>query len=103
VHGAAAEHMQVQMFDSLPTFFSRINDNPKTFGEAFFRQLCCDQREMAEQIFVCCGGLRERVDVLFWDDKKMRGRLRMNIGEGDGNVIFKDFFSGNFSGDNPTK
>jgi hypothetical protein len=103
VHGAAAEHMQMQMIDGLTTFRSSVNHNPKTLRQTFFCQLSGDQSEMTQHFLVGVGGLRERVDVLFGDDEKMRGRLGIDICEGDGNVIFKDFFSGNFSGDNPTK
>ena len=91
------------MLDGLATFLTGIHDNSKTFRQAFFRQLRCDQREMTQQVFVRGGGLRERVDVLFWDDEKMRGRLGMDVGEGDGNVIFENLFGGNFSGNNPAK
>ena len=91
------------MVDGLATFLPGIHDNAKAFAEAFLRQLGCDQGEMAKQVFVRGGGLRERVDVLFGDDEEVRGRLRMEVGEGDGNLIFEDFGGGNFSGNNPTK
>ena len=91
------------MIDGLAAFRSSIDDNPKTFGQAFIREVGCDQGEMAKQILVRGGGLRERVDVLFGDDEEVRGRLGMDVGEGDGNLIFEDFGGGNFSGNNPTK
>ena len=91
------------MLDGLAAFFSRIDDYSEAFAEAFLREVGCDQGEMAEQVFVRGGGLRERVDVFFGDDEKVRGRLGMDVGEGDGNVVFEDFGGGNFSGNNPTK
>ena len=103
VHGAAAEDMQMQMVDGLATFRSRIHDNAKAFGEAFFRQLCGDQREMAQHFLVRFGGVGERVDVLFGDDEEVGGRLGMDVLKGDGILIFEDLFGGNFSGDNPAK
>ncbi len=83
VHGAATEHMQMQMIDSLAAFRSRIHDNSKAFAEAFFRQFSCDQCEMTQQSLVGVGGLGERVDVLFGDNEKVRRRLGMDVGEGD--------------------
>lgn len=93
----------MQMVDGLTAFFSRIYDNAKAFGEAFFRQLGGDQREMPQHFLVGFAGLAKRSDVLFWDDEKVRGRLGMDVGERDRNVIFEDLFGGNFSRDNRTK
>jgi hypothetical protein len=91
------------MLDGLTTFLPSIHDNAKAFAEAFFRQLGGYQREMPQHFLVGVGGLRERVDVLFWDDEKVRGRLGMDVGERDRNFIFENLCGGNFSRDNPTK
>jgi hypothetical protein len=103
VHGAAAEYMQMQVVDGLAAFLPSIHDNTKAFAQAFVRQRSGDQRQMTQYFLVGLGSVGKRVNVLFGDDEKVRGRLGMDVGERDRIIIFENLFGGNFSADNPTK
>ncbi len=98
-HVPSAQQVDVQMFNSLPTIGSCIDDTsiaPVQVQRA--RQFGDGSVHVADQCIVRPDSLSERNNVAARNDQYMRRRLRVHVGEGHHLVIFKQQLCRDFSG-----
>ena len=96
--------MDVQVVDGLATVFAGVDDQAIAFAEAFVAgDLGCGPEQAAEQGAVRSLGLRSGGDVPARHDENVHRRLRVQVGEGVGLLIFEDWLGGNLAGDDFTK
>ena len=87
VHGTSAEYVDVEVMDGLPSVITGVEDQAIAFWEFALGQSRGFFEEMAEELGGSFGGVGE---VLFGDEEPVGGSLRVDIGEGEGVVVFVD-------------
>ncbi len=88
----------MEMIYRLPTVGSGIHHGAKTIAQTLlFRNCLCDLVQVTDDALVPMREMRERGDVLAGDQKDMHRRLRANVGEDDGVIIFVQLLHGNLA------
>jgi hypothetical protein len=90
-HGTAAEEVDMEVIHGLSAVVAGVNDDAVALAQAFFAgYLGGDPDEVTEQsgVMSCCLG--ERGDVFARQDEDVYGRLRVDVREGIGLLIFID-------------
>ena len=87
----AAEQVQVKMEDGLACASAVVHHCAVAFGEiALAGELRRDHLEAAQEQSVGWRGVAERLDVLARADQDVRGRLRVDVFEGEDLVVLAD-------------
>lgn len=95
MHGASTEDVQVQVVDGLTAVGAGVGDDAEAAGEAFLLgDLCGNEHEMAEECLVRFDRVRGGGDVFLRDDEHVRRGDGMQVAEGEGPVVLKDFGGG---------
>lgn len=91
-----AQNVQVKMADGLSAVVSGVDGDAVTVDQTLLlRDLVGRGKQMSEELRVGCGAVRERRDVLLWNDEDVRRGLRMDVGKGEDVVIFVKLSDGN--------
>jgi len=100
MHGAATEEVQVEVVDGLAAIVAGVDDQAVAVGEGVGAgEIGGDGGEMAEEGSVVRGGVGERGEVLLGDDEDVSGGLRVDVGEGEGEVVLVEAGGGDGAGD----
>src|SRR5579872_546889 len=100
VHGAAAEDMHVQVVDGLSAFGTGADDEAVSLAESLLAgDLGGFEHEVAEEGVILADGFGHRSEVFLRDDEDVGGRDRLNIVEGEHEVVFLHFFRRDAAGD----
>lgn len=92
--------MQMQMMNSLPAVGTSIHNCSIAAAEMLFSgEFFCDRMQVAQQSYVGCIYFCKRRDVLFGDNQQMHRRLRVNVGEGVGEIVVIELRRRDGSGD----
>lgn len=85
------------MKDGLPGIAAVIDDQSVAafIKPAFFPERLCDKEQMPNKLPIDLFNTMDIPDMIFWHDQDMRWRLRIDVLECDGVVIFMDQFGGN--------
>lgn len=98
---AAAEHVNVEVFDGLAAVRAGVDDEPvATFEVLGAGDLAGGGEQIAEQGGVFGQGVGVGGDVTFGNDEHVHGRLGVDVGEGDGMGILMQARDRDFPGDN---
>ena len=90
---APAQQMQMQMKDGLPCVRANVKDRAISFFEtALFRELRRGQVQSADDLGILRLRLFQAGHVSLGNDQDVRRRLRVDVAEGEGVLIFIDFF-----------
>ncbi len=85
----AAEQMQMQVVHSLPSIVPCVHDDPVAIVQRFFAcDLCRCSHQVTHQCSVFCQSLCRRSYVLLGDYQQVRGRLGIDVGEADAQLVF---------------
>lgn len=88
MHGAAAEHMNVQMIHRLPTVRTDIDYRPITFGQLLPRgHIGSHAEQMAEEQCVFPPHMSQGLAMLTRDDEEVHRRLRRYIAKSNNLLI----------------
>jgi len=91
---AAAQQVEVEVFDGLAAVVAGVNDYSVAsgvFGQAqagLLGDFGGGGEEVAEEGCVVGGGFGQRGEVLFGDDEDVGGGLGVDVGEGEDLVVF---------------
>lgn len=90
------------MGDGFAAIGSVIDDDPKPglVQSILAGQFCCGEEKVAEQIGLFLGGGSEPGNEGLGNDKGVEGGLRIDIPDGNAEIILKQDFGGYFPGDN---
>jgi hypothetical protein len=93
---AAAEEVQVQVKDGLAGAAAVIEDGAIAREEiAFGGELRGDELQFPEKGLIAVMRVLERRKMLSWADQNVRGRLGIDVFEGENVIVFVDEFRGN--------
>lgn len=87
VHEAPTEDVDVEVVNGLPAVIAGVEDQAVAVGKFSFSQTRGFFEEMAEEFGGSFGGVGE---VLFGDEEPVGGSLWVDVGEGEGVVVFVD-------------
>jgi putative ABC transport system ATP-binding protein len=89
-HGAATQHMHMHMPHRLAGIGIAVHDCAvTTFGNTLIgSNLFCRQVHPPNKLGILLFEVVQGGDVLFWNDQKMHGRLRINVSESQHLIIF---------------
>lgn len=83
-HGATAQHVNMQMVDSLTAMLAGVDHSTKPLRQPLGgRKFSRDSQQMPQQSGMFACGVRERHKMATWDHKKMRGCLGRNVAKGE--------------------
>ena len=88
---ASTEDVEVKVVDGLATVGAGVEDDPVTAGELAFGEGGGLGEQVAEDLVRSFADVRE---VLLGDEEKVGWGLRIDVGEGDGVVVFVDGLDG---------
>src|SRR3954468_23196515 len=90
----------MEMEHALSRAGTDVVDRPVSiFDLALARELRRDQLAVAEDLRVLRLGFLQSDHVFFGDDQHVRGRLRIDVLEGEGSLVFVDLLRGDLAGD----
>ena len=90
----------MEVVDGLAAVVAGVDDQAVAVGEAVGAgEVCRYGGEMAEEGGVFFRDVGERGEVLFGDDEEVGGGLRVDVGEGEGVVVFVEALGGDGAGD----
>ena len=82
------------MRHALSAVFADVGNDAKTIDATFASQTRCDFHQMPKSFFI--GGRRIK-RCNFWNDEKMRRRLRHDVVERETQFVFMNNVGGNFA------
>lgn len=93
--------MHVQMRDTFTCIRSAVDHDSIAIGQLqLLRHIPRDEKQFAKNCRIRVGRVRETRNNFLRHDQDMYGRLRIHIVEGNGVLVFPDYFGGNFARDN---
>jgi hypothetical protein len=101
MHGTAAQHVNVQMVDSLASIRAAVDDGAEALRQALaLGETGGGLKQMAHERAVAGSDFGERCDVLARQDQQMRRRLRTNVGKRARQLILVHHLRWNLTGNN---
>ncbi len=88
---ASAQQVKMQVVDCLAAVRTGVGDDAEALGQFAFAQAGGDFQDVSEKF---CGGLGGVGEVLPGDDEQVRGSLRVDVGEDEGEVVLVDGLDG---------
>ena len=89
---ASAEYMQVEVAHGLPSIRTGIDDDAVAIGKITLCEGGGGLEQVAEEFGRELGDVGE---VLFGDDEKVGGRLRIDVGKDEREIVFVEGLDGN--------
>ena len=99
-HVAPADQVDMHVEDGLARFRSDVEHGAvAVFDAALAADFGGSQMEPSYQFGILLLSFLQAANVLFWDDQHVRWRLRVDVLECEGVVVFVDFLGGNLAHD----
>ena len=102
-HVPAAQHVEMQMKNTLPCLLTDVGDYPVALQPLFFSQLRDHLKDVSHNTAVIGCHFRHRANVGLGNHQKVGGCLGCNVVEGKAHVILVDLAAGDLPGSDTAK
>lgn len=100
MHLPSAEDVDVEVVDGLAAVGAGVEHQAVAVGEVLGAgDFAGGVEKLAEDGGVVLGGVRVRGEVVLGDDEDVRGRLGVDVREGESLLVFVEAVDGDFAGD----